>query len=111
MIRTGKVYGKKFATDFPDVEETDFNSNENIVPFQNGILLLEYIGAILSNVKGWRFKKLLILVGAGNTGKTQLRELTMNLLGRENCISIDMKKINERFGACTVISKATCGKW
>ncbi|MBC8543215.1 DNA primase family protein [Bianquea renquensis] len=100
---------KEFATDFPDVEETDFNSNENIVPFQNGILLLEYIGAILSNVKGWRFKKLLILVGAGNTGKTQLRELTMNLLGRENCISIDMKKINERFGAAQLYLKRLAG--
>ena len=32
---------KEFATDFPDVAETDFNSNENIVPFQNGILELD----------------------------------------------------------------------
>lgn len=153
---------KEFLTDFPNVEETDFNSNENIVPFQNGILeldsgnlrefdekdlitrkiecdyipdklledvpifngylhklcnnnqveidfLLEYMGAILSNVKGWRFKKLLILVGAGNTGKTQLRELTMNLLGRENCVSIDMKKINERFGAAQLYQKRLAG--
>lgn len=153
---------KEFLTDFPDAEETDFNSNENIVPFQNGIIeldsenlrafdekdlitrkiecnyipnktledapifnsylhklcndnqaemnfLLEYMGAILSNVKGWRFKKLLILVGAGNTGKTQIRELTMNLLGRENCVSIDMKKINERFGAAQLYQKRLAG--
>lgn len=153
---------KEFMTDFPDVEETDFNSDENIVGFQNGVLeldkgalreyskddlltrkipcnyienqsldnasifqsylktlcndnqvemtfLLEYIGAILSNVKGWRFKKLLILVGAGNTGKTQLRELTMNLLGRDNCVSIDMKKINERFGAAQLYRKRLAG--
>ncbi len=153
---------KEYSTDFPDVAETDFNSNENMVPFQNGILeldngnlrefneqdlitrkieckyvpnkvledapifnrylsklcnnnqtemnfLLEYIGAILSNVKGWRFKKLLILVGPGNTGKTQLRELAMNLLGRENCVSIDMKKINERFGAAQLYQKRLAG--
>ena len=153
---------KEFSTDFPDVKETDFNSNENLVPFQNGILeldsgelrgfdekdlitrkiecdyipnrtldnapifssylhklcnnnqdemnfLLEYMGAILSNVKGWRFKKLLILVGVGNTGKTQLRELTMNLLGRNNCVSIDMKKINERFGAAQLYQKRLAG--
>lgn len=153
---------KEFATDFPDMKETEFNADENFVPFQNGILelasgelrafdetdlitrkiacdyipgktledapifrsylhklcnnnqiemnfLLEYIGAILSNVKGWRFKKLLILVGAGNTGKTQIRELTMNLLGRENCVSIDMKKINERFGAAQLYQKRLAG--
>ena len=29
---------KEFSTDFPDVKETDFNANENLVPFQNGVL-------------------------------------------------------------------------
>lgn len=153
---------KEFSTDFPDVKESDFDSDETIVGFTNGVLhlndgtlieyddkhlltrkipckyipnktledapvfheylktlcqdskiemtfLLEYMGAILSNVKGWRFKKLLILVGAGNTGKTQLRELTMNLLGREHCVSIDMKKINERFGAAQLYRKRLSG--
>ena len=48
-------------------------------------------------------------MGAGNTGKTQLRELTMNLLGRDNCVSIDMKKINERFGAAQLYQKRLAG--
>lgn len=142
----------EFVTDSPDIFESDFNSDENIIGFQNGILnlstgelmphdekymltriipceyhqnqsldnapifknyittlcsgneteinfLLEYMGAIFSNIKGWRFKKFLILVGAGNTGKTQIRELTMDLLGRDYCMAIDMKTLNERFGS------------
>lgn len=153
---------KEFSTDFPDVKETDFNANENLVPFQNGVLdlstgdlkafdekllltrkihcnyvsgkniedapvfnsylktlcsdnqiemrfLLEYMGAALSNVKGWRFKKLLILVGEGDTGKTQIRELTMKLLGEENCVSIDMRKINDRFGTAQLYQKRLAG--
>lgn len=153
---------EEFNTDEPNVIESDFNSDENIIGFENGVLkldtgkivdydetmlltrrvackyipnktlddapifkkylenlcnnnnvqmdfLLEYIGAILSNVKGWRFKTLLILVGEGNTGKTQIREVTMNLLGREHCVSIDMKKLNERFGASQLYSKRLAG--
>ena len=160
-IRTEKdweaVY-KEFSTDEPNAFESDFNSNEKIVGFNNGILnlksgeleeynedvlltrivscdyqanktlndapvfqdylktlcnndenkinfLLEYIGGILSNVKGYKFKILLILVGEGNTGKTQIRELTMEMLGRNHCVSIDMKKINDRFGAAQLYRK------
>lgn len=153
---------EEFNTDEPTVIESDFNSDENIIGFENGVLkldtgkivdydetmlltrrvackyisnktlddapifkkylenlcnnnnvqmdfLLEYIGAILSNVKGWRFKTLLILVGEGNTGKTQIREVTMNLLGREHCVSIDIKKLNERFGASQLYCKRLAG--
>lgn len=152
----------EFRTNTPDVEENDFNDDENIVNFKNGVLdlttgkllkhdpkylstrqipcaynpdltwndasvfkayldslvsgdgqdmdfLMEYMGAIFSNVKGWRYKKLLILVGEGNTGKTQLRELVMNILGKENCISIDMAKINERFGPALLFRKRLAG--
>lgn len=153
---------EEFKTDYADVNENDFNDDENIVNFKNGILdlttgkllkhdpkylstrqipcaynpdltwndapvfkayldnlvsgdgqdmdfLMEYMGAIFSNVKGWRYKKLLILVGEGNTGKTQLRELVMNILGKENCISIDMAKINERFGPALLFRKRLAG--
>lgn len=153
---------KEFCTDKSDLTETDFDSDENIIGFENGVLeldsgemkeysedmlltrivpceyypnksldeapvfksyletlcdnnevemdfLLEYIGGILSHVKGWRFKKMLELVGDGNTGKTQLRELTMNLLGREHSVSIDMKRINDKFGTVQLYRKRLAG--
>ena len=74
-----------------------------------GKFLLEYIGAILSNVPGWRFKKLLVLVGEGNTGKTQLRELVMKLIGEEHCIAIDIPQIQTRFGPIQLYQKRLAG--
>lgn len=59
--------------------------------------LLEYIGAILSNVPGYRFKKCLFLVGRGDTGKSQLRQLVSSLIGSANCQTIDLSKLNDRF--------------
>jgi len=45
-------------------------------------LLLEFIGACISNIKGWRMKKALFLVGDGDTGKSQLKSLVERLLGQ-----------------------------
>jgi len=156
---------EEFYTDSPDIKESDFNQDENIVVFNNGVLhldtgqllkhspkylvtrkvngnylpeaalddapvfsnfihhlsqdgdeqftvvslVLEFIGAVLSCVKGWRFKKMLLLIGPGNTGKSKLRELVMNLIGLENCVSIDLKKINERFGTGALHGKRLAG--
>ena len=72
-------------------------------------LLLEFIGVILSNVKGWRMKKALFLVGDGNTGKSQLKSLTERLLGSENYIGIDLKEIEARFGTGAVYSTRLAG--
>lgn len=71
--------------------------------------LLQFIGAIMSNVKGWRYKKMLFLIGAGNTGKSTLKEFVTLLIGRENCSSIDLKKLNERFGTSAVYEKRLAG--
>ena len=54
-------------------------------------LLLEFICVCISNVKGWRMKKALFLVGAGDTDKSQLKSLVERLLGKENFIGIDLK--------------------
>lgn len=71
--------------------------------------LLEYIGAVISNVQGSRFKKVLILVGKGNTGKTQLREFVISLIGSQNNISIDLKNLNEPFGVANLVNKRLAG--
>ncbi len=83
----------KSAPIFYEYINTLCDGNQQEIDF-----LLEYIGAVLSNVQGWRFKKLLILEGDGNTGKTQIREFVISLLGKENNISIDIGNISARFG-------------
>lgn len=71
--------------------------------------LLEYMGACLSNVHGKRFKKSLFLVGAGNTGKSQLKLLTERLLGSENSAAIDLAELEKRFGTSRIYGKRLAG--
>ena len=72
-------------------------------------LLLEFMGVCLSNVKGWRMKKALFMVGPGDTGKSQLKSLTERLLGRGNFIGIDLKEIEARFGTGNIYNKRLAG--
>lgn len=72
-------------------------------------LLLEFMGVCLSNVKGWRMKKSLFLVGAGDTGKSQLKSLVERLLGTENYIGIDLKEIEARFGTGAIYGTRLAG--
>ena len=43
--------------------------------------LLQFVGACLSNVPGYKLKKMVFLVGPGDTGKSQLKRLVELLLG------------------------------
>lgn len=61
-------------------------------------LLLEYIGMCISNIKGWRTKKSLFLVGPGDSGKSILKTLVERILGHDNCQAIDLQEIEARFG-------------
>ena len=72
-------------------------------------LLLQFIGACISNIKGWRMKKSLFLVGDGNTGKSQLKSLVERLLGKGNFIGIDLKEIEARFGTGAVYGTRLAG--
>lgn len=72
-------------------------------------LLLEFMGACISNVKGWRMKKALFLVGDGDTGKSQLKSLVERLLGRGNFIGIDLKEIESRFGTGAIYDTRLAG--
>ena len=72
-------------------------------------LLMEFIGVCISNVKGWRMKKALFLVGQGDTGKSQLKSLVERLLGRGNFIGIDLKEIESRFGTGAVYGTRLAG--
>jgi len=72
-------------------------------------LLMQFIGVCLSNVKGWRMKKALFMVGPGDTGKSQLKSLTERLLGRGNFAGIDLKEIEARFGTGNIYGKRLAG--
>lgn len=72
-------------------------------------LLLEFIGVCISNIKGWRMKKALFLVGVGDTGKSQLKSLVERLLGKGNFIGIDLKEIEARFGTGAVYGTRLAG--
>lgn len=72
-------------------------------------LLMEFIGVCISNVKGWRMKKSLFLVGAGDTGKSQLKSLVERLLGNDNFIGIDLKEIESRFGTGAIYGTRLAG--
>lgn len=72
-------------------------------------LLLQFMGACFSNIKGYRFKKALFLVGDGDTGKSQLKSLTEKILGKENYTSIDLSELEDRFGTSMIYNKRLSG--
>lgn len=72
-------------------------------------LILQFIGAALSNVRGYRYKKALFLCGEGDTGKSQLKSLTERLLGRDNYAAIDLPDLETQFGASMIYGKRLAG--
>ncbi len=72
-------------------------------------LLLEFIGAVFSNICGYRFKKVLFLVGKGDTGKSQLRLLVERIIGSNNSCAVDLADIESRFGMANLYGKRLAG--
>ena len=58
---------------------------------------MQFMGVCLSNIKGYRMKKALFMVSAGDTGKSQLKALTEKLLGKDNYTGIDLRDLEKRF--------------
>ncbi len=71
--------------------------------------LMQFIGAIISNVRGYRMKSALFMVGAGNTGKSQLKGLVEKLIGERNCSPCNLKDLEERFGTSDLYGKRLIG--
>ncbi len=148
------------SKDLDYLRDGDFNEDENIINFQNGILhldtmelkphspkylttiqipsdwsanakdtpvfdaylktltncdadvqkfLLQYIGVILSNIQGWRMKIALILVGKGNSGKSQLRRLAELLVGKGNYATIDLPDLETKYGPGDLLNMRLAG--
>lgn len=69
-------------------------------------LLLEYMGAIISNVAGYRFKKCLFLYGEkGDEGKSQYINLIAHILGDRNCQPVKFPNLDDRFAASSFFRK------
>ncbi len=72
-------------------------------------LILEFMGAAVSNVAGYRMKKALFMYGAGDTGKSQCKELLVRLLGAGRFSGIDLDALEERFGTSQLYGKRLAG--
>ena len=71
--------------------------------------LLEVVGLVISNVYGWRTKKLLIMKGPGNTGKSLYRELLTFIIGVGNAFTVDMEQLHSQFGSAGIYGKRLVG--
>ncbi|MCM1316453.1 MAG: phage/plasmid primase, P4 family [Prevotella sp.] len=76
-------------------------------------LLLEFVGAAVSNVHGYRFRghngNSLFLVGEGRTGKSVLKRFVEKLIGEDNCSNGDLQDLEQRFGAYNIYNKRLYG--
>lgn len=80
------------------------NSYEDAVALKR--LLLFWIGLTISGYNGYDTKRLLMLVGAGNTGKSQFIKLLEHLVGEENTVAIDLREMNtNRFALSSALGK------
>lgn len=71
--------------------------------------LMQFMGVAISNTYGYRMKCALFMVGAGNTGKSQLKGLVEKLIGENNCSPCDLKGLEERFGTGALFGKRLIG--
>lgn len=67
--------------------------------------LMEYMSAIMSNIKSRRIKKSYWIYGEGNSGKSQLLAFLKILLGDDNAYPTDLKHLESRFGAAPIFNK------
>lgn len=72
-------------------------------------ILMECVGLSISNAYGYRTKKVLFLVGDGNTGKSQIKSLVETMIGDENFAAVDLKTLEKQFGLSSIYGKRLIG--
>lgn len=72
-------------------------------------LLLEFAGAVVSNISGKKIKKALIMKGLGNTGKSKFRNLVEYLIGIENSCPIQFSQLNDKYDVGYLYGKRLAG--
>lgn len=80
----------KYITDFCRDDYGEVDTSKIMV-------IQEILGLIISNVHGYRPKKAYLLHSViGNTGKTLLINLAMELVGRKRCVVIQLQSMNSK---------------
>lgn len=72
-------------------------------------LILQGMGVAISNLHGYRMKQAFFCVGPGNSGKTQIKLLLTELLGSENCTSVDLKDMEKPFHSIELLNARLAG--
>lgn len=77
---------------------------DQILSPEQKMILEEWLGFYF--MRNYMFKKAMIFVGEGDTGKTTLLEVITNLLGKENLSSISLQKMSsDKFSAAHLYGK------
>jgi putative DNA primase/helicase len=71
--------------------------------------VLDVMAVVLSNIRGSRLKGIIFLCGESNTGKSQVRQLLIHLIGKERSASIDIKRLNQQFGTSALEAARLAG--
>jgi putative DNA primase/helicase len=100
----------KFTYQFPIIYDehttcpkTEAFFNQVLTPEQK-VIMEEWIGFYFW--RNYMFKKAMIFVGDGDTGKTTLLEVISNLLGKQNISSVSLQKMSsDKFSAAHLYEK------
>lgn len=72
--------------------------------------IMQYQGAIFSNVPGYKFKRFLLTIGKKDSGKTILKRLSEIIVGEGNYNNCDLADLeNNRFAAASLYLKRLSG--
>lgn len=84
----------------------DLCSDGDTVDNNKKLVLQEWLGLLLSNIKVYETKKSLLLYSPlGNTGKSIFLNLIKEFLGVENTINIPLQKMSDRFSVADLYGK------
>lgn len=72
-------------------------------------LLWEYFALAISNIYGYHTKQALFLVGESNSGKSQYLKTISEFIGIENFATIDLRRLEQRFGTFPLFGKRAAG--
>lgn len=72
-------------------------------------LLWQIVGAVISNVPGYKAKSAFFLYGVANSGKSKFWELLSRLVGERNTASVEISALENRFGTFQLLHKRLAG--